>query len=137
MRCGRRSQENPPKTARLIADLPRRAEVVLDHLAERPGECRRDRGDEDEPGDLLVGRLDRSAAHRAEPGRDESADVGPEVDDDRDERPEVESDVEGLVEILVFLEVVPVRSHGTRIRWPDDEIGRSRSALHDSEDECR
>jgi hypothetical protein len=111
--------------------------VVLDHLlTESAGERRGDRGDEDEPSDLLVGRFDRPAADGAEPGRDEPENVRPEVDDDCDERPEVEGDVEGLVEVLVLLEVVPVEEprHENQVagRGDREQLGE---ALHDAEDE--
>ena len=43
-----------------------------------------------------------------------------------DQRPGVEGDIERLVERLVVLEgTCVVLGHGTRIRWPDDEIGRN------------
>ena len=88
-----------------------------------PGGNRRD---EDEPGDPLVRRVDPAGAAASRARRATSRTMSrPEVRGDRDERSEVERDVEGLVEAVVLLEVRPVGGPGTRMRCPDDEIGRS------------
>ena len=75
-------------------------------------------------GEPLVAACGSPRAHRACSERAQiDDDVAPEVGDDGDERAEVQRDVEGLVEVRVRLEVVPVRratargSGGPTTRW--------------------
>ena len=94
--------------------------MVLDRiLADGAGDRRRDRRGEDPPCNVLVLGLDAAAAERREPGAQVPHDIGPEVDDDGDERSEMEGDVEGLVEVGVRLQVVPVRDP-----WDEDQVAR-------------
>ena len=103
-------------------DLPRLAEVVRDPvLAEETREAGRDRGDDDEPGDPLVGRLDAPSSEGHEQRPDETHEVAPEVRGDGDERSEVQRDVERLVEAVVLLEVRPLGGPGH-----EDEVARRR-----------
>src|SRR5947199_182988 len=53
--------------------------------------------------------------------RDETAEVAPEVDDGADERPRVQGHVEGLVEVLEVVELVPVEQPGH-----EDEVAARR-----------
>ena len=69
-------------------------------------------------------------------GGDVAHEVTPEVADDRDQRPEMERDVEGLVELVVLLEVAPVEEprHEDQVSRGGDgkELG---CALHEPEPE--
>ena len=118
-------------------DLPGLAEVVGDGvLADETCDAGRNRGDEDEPRDPLVGRCDAPASDRADPRAHQPDDVAPEVGADGDERAEVERDVERLVEAVVLLEVRPLGCP----RDEDQVAGRRdrqelRQALDDPEDE--
>ena len=128
--CALRSaiQSRTREDGEVDRDLPRLAEVRLDRrLADRAGDRRRDRRHEDEPGDLLVGRL-RSPAAPTERNQatDEPHDVVPEVDDHGDERPEMQGDVERLVEVRVRPRgSASPRARGRGSGAPDEEIGRS------------
>ena len=107
-------------------DLPRLAEMALDRAAERGADDHgRDRGDDHDPRDPLVRVANRSRAHAAPPGADQADEIRPEVRDDCHERPEVQRDVERPVEVAFSSRYVQSKSQGTRIRWPDDEMGRS------------
>ena len=108
-------------------DLPRVAEVRLDRLladARRrsPRESSRRRSARRSSRPRSGSTCDQRSGTRRRRSTTMSV---PEVDDHGHERPEVERDVERLVEVLVRLEVVPVPDPGTRIRWPDEEIGSS------------
>ena len=74
---------------------------------------------------ILVGVSIAPAAERPSHARVERDDLVPEVRDDGDQRAQVQRDVEGLVEASCSSRYVHSASHGTRMRWPDDEIGRS------------
>ena len=118
-------------------DLPRLAEALLDHALEGGSDQRRRHGrDDDDPGDLLVLRLDGTSPHAAEPGDHVADQIAPEVRHDGDERAEMERDVERLVELLVLLQVRPVA--GPR---DEDQVPRRRDRqqlgepLHEAEDQ--
>ena len=102
-------------------------------LADQSDETCGNRGDEDEPGDPAIGRVDPPLADRPEPGADEGHDVRPEVHRDRDERSQVERNVVGLVEAVVLLEEGPLG--GPR---HEDQVGgrRDRQQLREALDEA-
>ena len=137
--CGRRSAHQQERRARgeEDRDLPGLAEVVGDPvLADDADDAGRDRGDDHEPGDSVVGGLDAAAVADRTSRRGEPDDVAPEVRPDRDERAQVERDVERLVEAIVLLEIRPLggpRNEDQVTRGRDrEELGQ---ALHEPEHE--
>ena len=90
-------------------DLPGLAQVLGDEILAQGADGRgRDGGDSNEPRDARLRRVDAPPADAADPGGHEAHDVLPEIGDDRDERAHVQRDVEGLIELFVGLEVLPL-----------------------------
>ena len=127
---GRRRPSSRPNDDQRDGDDPRLAEVLVDLVLEhRADEGGRDRRQQQQPGDLALGR-DRLAA--AEDGPPALADVHhevlAEVGDDGDERAEVEGDVERLLGRRV-VEVVPVEQprHEQQVPARRDREGTRRA----------
>ena len=94
-------------------DQPRLTEVVLDHLFEEGTDDGTGYGREkQQPRQALLGRLDAAPRRRSQPGGDQLRQVPPEIGDGADEGAGVEGDVEGLVEVLEVVELVPVEQPG-------------------------
>ena len=87
--------------------------MVLDEaLPDASRDHRRDRADDDGPGNACIGALNRAAAERRPYRSNQADDLRLEVDQDRDQRPGMECDVERLVELLVVLKEVIVLQPG-------------------------
>ncbi|MNL25447.1 hypothetical protein D3C87_1469300 [compost metagenome] len=93
-----------------------RAEGRLDMLLEQhAGNARRDRAQDHEPGETLVGIVGEiRLAQAAKPGPEHVADVRPEIPDDREKGPALEHHVIGQAGIA------PVHEPGD-----EDEVGRA------------
>ena len=106
------------------ADEVAACRAVLDEALEGDAdEAGRDRADEQQPGEPLVGRLDATLAQAADPGAQDAHDLAPEVGEHGDERAQVQGDVEGLVEVGVVEEEVSSRT--ARARGSDGRSWRS------------
>src|SRR2546428_14134324 len=72
-----------------------------DFLEECTGERARDRAEDQEPSQALIGRSDGAAADGMDPCREVAGDVAPEVGKGAEERSHMKRHIEGLVEALV------------------------------------